>query len=131
MQNNYVKKKKKNEKWIFLMERQCLICGESRWDSSQIKHYLSIKNIIFSFFLSLYFFYHVYILLIILHFLSIFTITKSQKNECPKMHIFNRKTISNTWGIPILQYLQGVLRISIMHFEIAIFPKLFIFQYFY
>ena len=113
------------------MERQCLICGESHRDSPQIKHCLSIKNVIFSFFLSLYFFYRVYILLIILHFLSIFTITKSQKNECPKMHIFNRKTISNPWGIPILQYLQGVLRISIMHFEIAIFPKLFIFQKMY
>ena len=75
------------------MERQCLICGESHRDSPQIKHCLSIKNIILSFFLSLYFVYHVYILLIILHFLSIFTITKSQKNECPKMHIFNRKTI--------------------------------------
>ena len=30
------------------MERKRLICGESRWDSPQIKHCLSIKNIHFS-----------------------------------------------------------------------------------
>ena len=78
------------------------------WDSPQIKHCLSIKNIIFSFFLSLYFFLPC--LHTTHHFAFSFYIhnNKIAKNECPKMHIFNRKTISNPWGIPILQYFQGV-----------------------
>ena len=51
------------------MEGQCLICKESRWDSPQIKHCPSIKNIYFSTF----FFFLLYI---ILHSLSKFTIKR-------------------------------------------------------
>jgi len=92
-----------------------LICGESRWDSPQIKHCLSIKNIHF------FFFFYIIILhnklsYIILNFLPKFTIIW-----------FLIFVGSPCWSTSV----QDVLRFSIMHFVMAIFPKLFIFQSFY
>ena len=57
------------------MEIYCLICGESRWDSPQIKQCLSIKNIHFQKKKKC-------LLYMILHSLSQFRIKNHQRNPC-------------------------------------------------